>query len=132
MYNSKSNESGDHEEDNAATHHVDNPMDDISIAILSIASEHEDDTGTNAAPHHCMPTLRDASGILLDTLDTIQEDIAQERITRRYVKKAFQAARAPVGRVSKNDTSSTQHAEVPAANSAGDMITIIDPLPISL
>ena len=43
-------------------------MDDISIAVVSIASEKEDDTNTNAAPHHCMPTLRDALGSIMDTL----------------------------------------------------------------
>ena len=53
----------------------------------------------------------------------------EERITRYVKKKPSQAiledvlrkhARAPVSRVSKNDKSSTQHAEVPAIDSAGD------------
>ena len=117
-----SNESRYREEDNAVTNHAENPLDDISIAVVSIASENEDDTNTNVAPHHCMPTLRDASGSRLDTiredivqedtnaapdhcmptlrdssgsimdiLDTIREDIGQERITR-YVKKKLSEA----------------------------------------
>jgi hypothetical protein len=161
---------------------------------------------TNAAPDHCMPTLRDSSGSIMDILDTIREDIGQERITRYVKKKLSEAiledvnwgakpglvaperatvvtierdgtvdnkpsqiwidkhplynsmsnesmdreednavtflvsqailedvlrehartsvlrehAKAPVSRVSKNDTSSTQRAEVPAVDSAGD------------
>jgi hypothetical protein len=195
LYSSMSNDSRDREEDNAVTNHAENPLDDISIAVVSIASENEDDTNTNVARHHCMPTLRDASGSLLDTiredivqedtnaapdhcmptlrdasgsfmdiLDTIREDIGQERITRYVKKKLSEAiledvlrehartsllrvrmsyrlqsvlysphgrhvmhlrpstehAKAPVSRVSKNDTPSTQRAEVPAVDSAGD------------
>ena len=67
-----------------------NPLDAISIAVISIASENEDDTNTNAAPHHCMPTLCDASGSLFDTLDTILEDIVQKRIpTRELVSRVY-------------------------------------------
>ena len=82
LYNSMSNESSDR----AVTNHAENPLDEVSIAVVSIASEKEDDTSTNAAPHHCMPTLRDASGSIMDILDTIREDIGQERITW-YVKR---------------------------------------------
>ena len=133
LYNSPSNDSRDREEDNAVTNHAENPLDDISIAVVSIASENEDDTNTNVAPHHCMPTLRDASGSLLDTiredivqedtnaapdhcmptlrdasgsimdiLDTIREDIGQERITR-YVKKKLSLG-SNLGRRIERDT----------------------------
>ena len=78
LYNSMSNESRDRKEDNAVTNHAENPLDDVSIAVISIASEKEYDSNTNAAPHHCMLTLRDAPGSIMDTLDTIREDIVQE------------------------------------------------------
>jgi hypothetical protein len=75
LYNSMSNESRDRKEDNAVTNYAENPLDDISIAVVSIPSEKEDDTNTNAAPHHCMPMLRDAPRSIMDT---IREDIVQE------------------------------------------------------